>query len=291
MWRAPFAGLIGFVAALTFTGCTMIAPRDVQRPAPRGPDLATLLSCLRDSGTTLAVAAHGQATPQSPENTLTGMTEALGNGALALQVDVRQTADGDLILMQDATLDRTTTLTGRVAEHDFAAIRQARVRAARGTLVLEPPPTLDEALLLAKRRGVVLFIAPRGGVPPAAIVQAIEDNDMADRVVVLPERAEDAGTYAALAPGILQAIPVSSADAPSSARYLTFAPTGDRSNAGLMAEVRTPPDAASLAGRRVAFYLTPYARALTDRLTEAGAEGGECYSAALTSPREAPPRQ
>lgn len=72
------------------------------------------------------------------------------------EIDVVRTADGELVLMHDATLDRTTTATGPVASLTLAQLRAVRLRAGAGgpdaAATTEPVPTLREALLLARGR-------------------------------------------------------------------------------------------------------------------------------------------
>src|SRR5438309_1329591 len=75
------------------------------------------------------------------ENTLDAYRAAFEVGADFIEVDVRTTRDGRLVLMHDATVDRTTSGHGNVAEMTFSEIRaldDAKV------------PTLDEAMDLAR---------------------------------------------------------------------------------------------------------------------------------------------
>lgn len=62
-----------------------------------------------------------------PEHTLPAYEGALAWGAKAIEVSVCISSDGVLVCHHDLTLDRTTTLTGRVDEHPIAAIDKGRV--------------------------------------------------------------------------------------------------------------------------------------------------------------------
>jgi glycerophosphoryl diester phosphodiesterase len=46
------------------------------------------------------------------------------------EIDPRITKDSVVVLMHDATLDRTTTGTGRVADHTWAELQQLRLKDA-----------------------------------------------------------------------------------------------------------------------------------------------------------------
>lgn len=79
----------------------------------------------------------------APENTLAAIIRAVRDGADLVEVDVRRTADGALVLMHDPSVRRTTGVTGWADEMTFAQLR--RLDAGGGELV----PSLDEAARLA----------------------------------------------------------------------------------------------------------------------------------------------
>jgi len=58
-----------------------------------------------------------------PEHTLLAYDQALEDGADILELDVHETSDGMLVVMHDATVDRTTDCTGLIKEMTFADLR------------------------------------------------------------------------------------------------------------------------------------------------------------------------
>ena len=72
----------------------------------------------------------------------------------------RSTADGRLVLMHDATIDRTTNGRGEVASLTFDSIRRCRLKAPDGTLTDLLVPTLDEVFELGRDR--ILFNIDKG---------------------------------------------------------------------------------------------------------------------------------
>lgn len=70
------------------------------------------------------------------------------------EIDVARTRDGELVLMHDATLDRTTTGQGEVSSFTLAELGAFRLRAGAGgpETTSERIPTLRDALLLARGR-------------------------------------------------------------------------------------------------------------------------------------------
>ncbi|MGD9911175.1 glycerophosphodiester phosphodiesterase family protein [Methanothrix sp.] len=94
-----------------------------------------------------ALIGHRGAPALAPENTLQGIRKAHSCGAEMVEMDVRLSSDGVLVLMHDETVDRTTNGSGRVED---LSIGELRGLDAGG----EPVPTLKEALRLAEVLGI-----------------------------------------------------------------------------------------------------------------------------------------
>ncbi|MEM2482910.1 MAG: glycerophosphodiester phosphodiesterase family protein, partial [Candidatus Nezhaarchaeales archaeon] len=58
------------------------------------------------------VIAHRGASAYEPENTLRSIKRALNLGADMVEIDVRTTKDGHIVVIHDATVDRTTNGRG-----------------------------------------------------------------------------------------------------------------------------------------------------------------------------------
>ena len=71
------------------------------------------------------IIAHRGASAYAPENTLPAFELAVEQGADAFELDVRLTRDGAAVVLHDATLERTTSLTGPVRAHTLAELRGA----------------------------------------------------------------------------------------------------------------------------------------------------------------------
>jgi len=68
--------------------------------------------------------AHRGGAEIAPENTLEGFREGLRVGAGVLELDVHTTADGHVVVIHDATVDRTTESTGAVREMTLAELKR-----------------------------------------------------------------------------------------------------------------------------------------------------------------------
>jgi glycerophosphoryl diester phosphodiesterase len=69
------------------------------------------------------VTGHRGAMGSEPENTLRSFRRAVREGCDEVELDLRVTADGCLVVLHDATVDRTTDGTGAVAELTFDEVR------------------------------------------------------------------------------------------------------------------------------------------------------------------------
>jgi len=95
------------------------------------------------------ICAHRGASHTHPENTLAAFHEALRLGAHMIEFDVRRTRDGELVLMHDRTVNRTTDGKGAVANLTLAELRELDAGSWKGEeFAGEGVPTLDEALAM-----------------------------------------------------------------------------------------------------------------------------------------------
>lgn len=91
------------------------------------------------------VFAHRGASLDAPENTLAAFRLGMTQGADGIELDVRLTADSELIVFHDDNLDRTTDGTGPVAAHTLWEIQQFDAGGWKGSRYAgEGIPTLDD---------------------------------------------------------------------------------------------------------------------------------------------------
>lgn len=101
---------------------------------------------------TVVIVAHRGDWRNHPENSLPAIEACIDLGLEMAEVDLQRTRDGAFVLMHDATVDRTTTGTGRVEDLDLARIRELRLRNGNGTPTSLAVPTLRDVLQLARGR-------------------------------------------------------------------------------------------------------------------------------------------
>jgi glycerophosphoryl diester phosphodiesterase len=100
------------------------------------------------------VAAHRGGAALWPENSLTAFHGAIALGVDALEFDVHLTADGEPVVIHDATLDRTTTGRGAVRAVTLEALRRVRLVDRARARTDDGVPTLAQVLELAAAASV-----------------------------------------------------------------------------------------------------------------------------------------
>ena len=117
------------------------------------------------SSRTTLLAAHRGGAALWPENSLLAFRNAVALGVDYLELDVHLSRDGEVMVIHDPTLERTTTGQGAVRDHTRAELRGLALRDGRGDVTAERIPTLDEvaALAAASGRGLLLEIKPGPG--------------------------------------------------------------------------------------------------------------------------------
>jgi len=99
--------------------------------------------------------AHRGASLVAPENTLIAIGRAIKLRADGVEFDVRGTREGQIVLMHDDSLDRTTTGSGKVCELSLRQVRRADAGLKKGRRFAgERVPTLREALKVLKGKAI-----------------------------------------------------------------------------------------------------------------------------------------
>lgn len=109
---------------------------------------------LTASSPKVLIAAHRGAHLDAPENSLKGFQQTIDMGIDIIELDVRCTKDGQLVVIHDKTVNRTTNGQGAVDSFTFDEIRKLKLM-FNGKPTDQRIPALREALLLAKGKILV----------------------------------------------------------------------------------------------------------------------------------------
>ena len=136
------------------------------------------------------VIAHRGTSGRYPENTLPAFEHAINVGADSIEFDVVTTADGEVVVSHDTSVDRCTDGTGKIRALTLAQIKELD---AGGGLSM---PTLDEALDFFEAYSVRLSIEIKGDdtaeylATARRTVEMLQRRSMLQRVVMTAFNAD-----------------------------------------------------------------------------------------------------
>jgi len=133
--------------------------------------------------TQILVIAHRAEHEHHAENSIAAIQSAIQLGVDYVELDVRTTRDGQLVLMHDKTVGRTTVGKGAVKELTLDQILNLRLRDYDGQV-----PTFEEAMDTA--RGKIGIYLDWKEASPKAIFDALSAHGMLGSVVVYGEDRE-----------------------------------------------------------------------------------------------------
>ncbi|HDI74527.1 MAG: glycerophosphodiester phosphodiesterase [Thermoprotei archaeon] len=146
------------------------------------------------------IVGHRGAAGYEPENTIRAIKKGIDCGADWVEVDVRATKDGVLVLMHDDTVDRTTDGSGYLRNLTFDEVR--RLDAGKGERV----PTLEEALEVCK--GLVgVLVEIKEPYIAENVARVVEEIGL-DRVMIIsfyPEALKRVKEISSLKTGLIYA--------------------------------------------------------------------------------------
>jgi glycerophosphoryl diester phosphodiesterase len=121
------------------------------------------------------VVVHRGLWEAAPENSLLAVDRAIAAGHKVVEIDVRRTLDGELVLLHDETFERTADVSRNPEEMTAAEVRRLRLRNRDGGLsnlmTSEHPPTLDELFELTRGRIFLHLDVKRREVIPEVIAR------------------------------------------------------------------------------------------------------------------------
>lgn len=133
------------------------------------------------------IVAHRGASHDAPENTLAAIALGWAQGADRVEIDVRLSCDGTVVLSHDAMLQKTAGLARAVAELDRAALRALEVGSWKGAAFAGVRmPFLPETLAAVPAdKGILIEIKTDEGIVPA-LRRDIEAGSLAlERVTLI----------------------------------------------------------------------------------------------------------
>lgn len=143
---------ISILTLLLLVGCCMLSAHE---------GVQAVIRELKDPASKqVLVVSHRGDWRYAPENSLQAFRNCIEMGADMVEIDLKMTKDGHLILMHDTTIDRTTDGKGNPSDYTLEEIRKFHLKNGLGRPTSQVIPTLEEVLNLCK--GQILINIDKG---------------------------------------------------------------------------------------------------------------------------------
>lgn len=129
------------------------------------------------------------------------------NHPVIIECDIDLTKDSVMVMMHDATLDRTTTGTGKLIDKTYAETRQYQLEDNLGNMTKYTIPTLEEVLRWGKNK-VTFTLDVKRNVSFAKVVDMIHKTGAGDYAAVITYNAPDAALVYRLAPSLMISVTI-----------------------------------------------------------------------------------
>lgn len=172
------------------------------------------------------IIGHRGAEGLAPPNTEAAIRRALDVGVDGVELDVRRTSDGELVLFHDPVLDWDSTGRGWIRNKSWDEIRGTRIDG-------EPLITLDRALETIAPSDASIYLELKESGPTEAVLETVGEHGLGDRVTIISfdaaplEPAQAAGVQT----GLVGSVPTpwlaeDAADAGAGVAFTHYAPHG-----------------------------------------------------------------
>ncbi|MDZ5471071.1 glycerophosphodiester phosphodiesterase (plasmid) [Bacillus sp. 31A1R] len=134
--------------------------------------------------------AHRGYSSAFPENTMRAFMEAEKAGAEGLEIDVQLTKDGEVVVIHDEKVDRTTGSTGYVKDFTFKELRKLDASYLHKTLLKkEPIPSLEELFEWMSTTNLVCNVELKNIIfryegMEEKIIELVRKYNLADRIIL-----------------------------------------------------------------------------------------------------------
>ncbi|MDR2472685.1 MAG: glycerophosphodiester phosphodiesterase family protein [Tannerella sp.] len=185
--------------ALFLFGCNVTAKDNYI--AIKTTDEASAFFSYKGDGSIIISGHRGGREAGSPENSIEGLQNVINQTPSIFEIDPRLTKDSVIVLMHDATLERTTTGKGKVGDYTYKELQALFLKDYSGNVTKCKIPTLEEVIIATKGKTVVNL--DKKDVPLEMIVALIRKLDASSWVMITVHTGAQARYYYDRLPGIM----------------------------------------------------------------------------------------
>jgi glycerophosphoryl diester phosphodiesterase len=159
-----------------------------------------------DSYPNISVHRGGKGLKNYPENCLETLKYVSDSISAVYEVDVAQTKDGQLILMHDNSIERTTNGSGLVKSLTYNELKKFNLEDDYGNTTDFKVPLFSKVLEWCKTNNVILTVDIKRSVSQETVVTAIKDANAEDISIIITYDVAQAKSAYALAPELLLSV-------------------------------------------------------------------------------------
>ena len=170
---------------------------------------STLLTTFRYSNNQapkISVHRGGKGIKSFPENCLETIQYVNDSISAIYEVDVAKTKDGQLVLMHDNSIDRTTTGSGLIKNIDYKTLQTYNLIDDFGDETTFKVPLFEDVLKWSKDNNVVLSVDIKRSVPQTDVISLIKEIGAEDQTIIITYTLEQAQKAYQFAPNLMLSV-------------------------------------------------------------------------------------
>lgn len=142
-----------------------------------------------------------------PENCIESFEYLAKKLPIIIECDIDLTKDSVMVMMHDATLDRTTTGTGKLIDKNYAELAAYRLEDNMGNVTPYKIPTLEQVLTWGKGK-VAFTLDVKRNVSFDKVIDMVRKTKMQDYVAIITYNAQDAAKINKLDPSLMISVTI-----------------------------------------------------------------------------------
>ncbi len=154
----------------------------------------------------ISVHRGGKALRNYPENCLETLQYVNDSISAIYEIDVAQTKDGQLVLLHDNSIDRTTNGTGLVKDLTYNELKNFNLVDDYETITAFKIPLFSDVLKWCKANTVIVTVDIKRSVSQEVVINAIREAQAEDVSIIITYDVEQAKTAFELAPELLLSV-------------------------------------------------------------------------------------
>jgi glycerophosphoryl diester phosphodiesterase len=197
--------LLVLISVGLFFGCKDAKPKQQEAAITKSKPVS-IFKTSNANYPNISVHRGGKGLENYPENCLETLKYIDGKISAIYEVDVAQTKDGQLILMHDNSIDRTTNGSGSVKTMTYNELKNYNLLDDYGNETKFKIPLFSEVLNWCTANNVILTVDIKRSVNQEDVIKAIKDANAEDVSIIITYSIEQAKSAYNLAPDLLLSV-------------------------------------------------------------------------------------